>query len=194
MSTLQAPRPPTLPSCNCSGKAERGGRRQNQEHRRGLQTDAGKGTCPYLEQQNELWEPLYGLHHQAVERDAVGAGLLALLWGEARLTHASGRQGPPPGSAAVLPPQHRRLGRRPTSWPKAHAPSSLSRQTACRFAAKYSRTWHHTTCVLAPLRSRACCGGLGTELFHRLHSMLYKSPLTAGRAHPFTNAIQPSRN
>lgn len=150
MFMLQAPRPPTLPSRNCSGKEERGGRRQKQEHRRGLQTDAGKGTRPYLEQQDELWEPLYGLHHQAVERDAVGAGLLALLWGEAQLTRTSGRRGPPPGSAAALPPQHRRIGRRPTSWPEAHAPSSLSRESACRFAAKYSHTWHHTTRVLAP--------------------------------------------
>lgn len=40
----------------------------------------GAGSCSrYLQQQNELWEPLDGLHHQPVERDPVWARHLPLL-------------------------------------------------------------------------------------------------------------------
>lgn len=42
----------------------------------------GTEAVTYLEQEDELREPLDGLHHQAVERDPVCTALLALLWGE----------------------------------------------------------------------------------------------------------------
>lgn len=45
----------------------------------------GLPSRPYLEQQDELREPLHGLRHQAVEGDAVRAGPLALLWGHSRV-------------------------------------------------------------------------------------------------------------
>lgn len=44
----------------------------------------GLPSRPYLQQQDELREPLHGLRHQAVEGDAVRAGPLALLWGHSR--------------------------------------------------------------------------------------------------------------
>lgn len=34
----------------------------------------------YLQQQNELREPLDGLHHEPVESDPVTAGILTMLW------------------------------------------------------------------------------------------------------------------
>lgn len=36
---------------------------------------------PYLQEQDELREPLDGLHHQPIERDPVGTGHLPLLQG-----------------------------------------------------------------------------------------------------------------
>lgn len=151
--------PPTLPPRNRSGKEDTGGQRQNREHRRGFQADAGKGVRPYLEQQNELWEPLYGLHHQTVERDAVGAGLLALLWGEARLTRASGLRGPPPRSS-----------RHNTDASAGPEPTPVFTQwTQCmQICCKILPTpgLHHT---------HACA----SESRARLHSMLYGPPLTA---------------
>lgn len=56
----------------------------------------------YLEQQDELGEPLDGLHHQAVERDAVRTRLLGLLWGQSGGS-PSGRR-PRPGFQAVHSP------------------------------------------------------------------------------------------
>lgn len=53
----------------------------------------------YLEQQDELGEPLDGFHHQAVERDAVRTRLLGLLWGQSG-RWPSGRR-PRPGFEAV---------------------------------------------------------------------------------------------
>lgn len=47
----------------------------------------------YLEQQDELWEPLDGPCHQAVERDAVRAGLLGLLRGESAILTPRQRNG-----------------------------------------------------------------------------------------------------
>lgn len=56
---------------------------------------AGLPSCPaggqdgraHLEQQDELREPLDGLHHQAVERDTVRARLRALLRGSGARSH-----------------------------------------------------------------------------------------------------------
>lgn len=59
----------------------------------------------YLKQQDELREPLDGLRHQAVEGDAVGAGLLGLLWGQSVGWLSVRPQAPPCLQGCPLPCQ-----------------------------------------------------------------------------------------
>lgn len=55
-----------------------------------VQSKVGAGTPhPYLQEQDELGEPLDGFHHQPVERDPVGTGHLPLLRGGKKM----GRRG-----------------------------------------------------------------------------------------------------
>lgn len=63
----------------------------------------------YLQQEDELREPLDGLHHQPVERDAVGAAHLAPLLGEAAsFTERSRRE---PGTRGTAVPTRAPLPR-----------------------------------------------------------------------------------
>lgn len=84
-------RPPTQPhrACTSPGCTLQGGGRQNR--------------LRYLQQEDELREPLDGLRHQAVQCDAVRAGLLTLLRG----------QGPSPRLRPRRPPTHPPAGRSP---------------------------------------------------------------------------------
>lgn len=89
-------RPPTQPhrACTSPGCTLQGGGRQNR--------------LRYLQQEDELREPLDGLHHQPVERDAVGTAHLASLLGETaslaeHLRREAGTRGTPVPTQAPLP-------------------------------------------------------------------------------------------